>query len=59
MTLQEHAQAIGDAIRAAHNDGFELDNGDGSPIPGMDLNSVVAGTIHDWATVELPAPTYY
>ncbi|MFF4245250.1 hypothetical protein ACFYY2_12350 [Streptomyces sp. NPDC001822] len=59
MTIEEHAKAISEAIDAAFGDGYELDNGSGSPIFEMDLNSVVAGTISDWVAIELPKSTYY
>lgn len=59
MTLQEHAQAIGNAIRAAFDDGFELDNADGIPVHEMDLNVVADGTLRDWVSIDLPEPTYH
>ncbi|MFF3416845.1 hypothetical protein ACFYW9_19415 [Streptomyces sp. NPDC002698] len=59
MTLEEHAKAISDAIQAAYDDGFELDNGEGIPPSELDLNKVVDGDIMDWAALDLPKPTYY
>ncbi|MFE5542796.1 hypothetical protein ACFQ71_03150 [Streptomyces sp. NPDC056534] len=58
MTLQDHAEAISSAIQAAHNAGFELDNGEGEPIREMDLNSVANGKLGDWVSIELPEATY-
>lgn len=60
MNLHDHAAAITAAIQAAHDDGFELDNGDGEPIPAMDLNSVDGDqVIEDWASIALPKSTYF
>ncbi len=59
MNLRDHAKAIQSVIMAAANDGFELDNGDGEPIHGLDLNQVDGGTIGDWVSIELPKPTFY
>jgi hypothetical protein len=59
VTLQEHAKAIQDAILAARNEGFELDNGDGEAILNLDLNRVEDGVMGDWITIELPEPTFY
>ncbi|MFJ8699439.1 hypothetical protein [Streptomyces ardesiacus] len=52
MTLHEHAKAIQDAIQAAYEDGFELDNGDGDPIYEMDLNDWNGS---DWHPIALPS----
>jgi hypothetical protein len=59
VTLQEHANAIANAIQAAHNDGFQLDNGEGECIHEMDLNEVDGDRIGAWASIDLPTPTYY
>lgn len=61
MTLEEHAKAISDAIWAAYEEGFELDNGDGEPLPmSVELNLMEDGDFADeWVAVSLPAPSYY
>ncbi|WP_019984515.1 MULTISPECIES: hypothetical protein [unclassified Streptomyces] len=59
MTLEEHAKAIEDAIQAAHNDGFELDDGNGEPIHVMELNAIHDGSFDRWVYIDLPEPTYY
>ncbi|MYS58695.1 MULTISPECIES: hypothetical protein [Streptomycetaceae] len=58
MTLEEHARAIEAAIKAAYADGYELDNGDCSPIHAMDLNTVNDGWLGRYVEIDLPEPTY-
>lgn len=41
MTLEEHAAAIQAAIQAAADEGYELDNGWGASIDGMELARIV------------------
>lgn len=59
MTLEEHARVIEAAIKAAAEEGFELDNTYGVPISTMDLNHVVDGEFMDIAHIDLPRPTYW
>lgn len=58
MTVGDHADAIAAAIQAAHNDGFQLDNGDGEYVRVLDLNEVKDNVIRNWVAIDLPAPTY-
>jgi hypothetical protein len=58
VNLQQHAKAITAAIQAAHDEGYELDNGEGMPLVELDLNKVENGRIGDWAAITLPVPTY-
>ncbi|MFC9591500.1 hypothetical protein ACFTUC_17130 [Streptomyces sp. NPDC056944] len=58
MNMREHAEAISSAIQAAHNAGFELDNGDGYPIREMDLNAIEDGKVGDYMSIELPVTTF-
>ncbi|MFJ9694926.1 hypothetical protein [Kitasatospora sp. NPDC101183] len=57
MTLVEHARAIEAAIRAAHADGFELDDGSSNPIRRLELNEVGNGTYETWISVDVPPPS--
>ncbi|WP_051809737.1 hypothetical protein [Streptomyces sp. NRRL S-378] len=60
MTLEEHARAIEAAIQAAADDGYELDNGSGSPIYRMDLNEVCDGdTTESYVELSLPVTTAF
>ncbi|MEV5319146.1 hypothetical protein AB0K92_16075 [Streptomyces sp. NPDC052687] len=55
MTLEEHARAIEAAIKAAADDGFYLDVGDGCALPALDLNQLHAdNTPMAWEGIELP-----
>lgn len=58
MKLHDHAKAIEDAIQAAYDDGFELDNGNGYPIRELDLNSVDGSEITDWAPINIPPANF-
>ncbi|WP_327712395.1 hypothetical protein OG912_32245 [Streptomyces sp. NBC_00464] len=60
MNLGEHAAAIEAAIKAAADDGYELDNGQGDPVH-MELNRVTADRILCCvpAPVPISAPTTY
>jgi hypothetical protein len=58
VNLQQHAKAITAAIQAAHDEGYELDNGEGMPLVELDLNKVEGGHIGDWVAIKLPVPTY-
>jgi 2-keto-3-deoxy-6-phosphogluconate aldolase len=43
MTLEDHARAIEAAIKSAAEEGYELDNGAGTPLFAIELNKVVGG----------------
>jgi hypothetical protein len=59
MTLEEHARAIEAAIKAAADDGFELDNTHGDPVR-MELNRVTDGILCVVpSAVKIYAPTTY
>jgi hypothetical protein len=54
MTLEEHARAIESAIKAAADDGYELDNGCGTPLLHVELNRIEGGVIV--VAPEIPQP---
>lgn len=60
MTLEEHAAAIEAAIKAAADDGYELDNGAGDPVY-LELNRITSDRILTGVPTPVPiaAPTTY
>ncbi|MFJ6636587.1 hypothetical protein ACIQMR_35265 [Streptomyces sp. NPDC091376] len=55
MTLEEHARAIEEAIQAAADDGFYLDNGNSNGVRALELNKVDDyGAPLTWETLTLP-----
>jgi hypothetical protein len=55
MTLEEHAAAIEAAIKAAHADGFDLDDGDDTPIRTLELNQYEPGNgAVRWVSIDVP-----
>ncbi|MGI5404145.1 hypothetical protein ACQEVG_32785 [Streptomyces sp. CA-135486] len=55
MTLEEHTGAIEAAIKAAADDGFHLDDGNGNPPCRMELNEVTPdGDPVTWLEISLP-----
>ncbi|WP_328967942.1 hypothetical protein [Streptomyces sp. NBC_00239] len=55
MTLEEHARAIEAAIQAAADDGFHLDNGNGTAPARLELNEVDRiGDPVTWMRLDLP-----
>ncbi|MFF9525380.1 hypothetical protein ACF1DV_25875 [Streptomyces achromogenes] len=54
-TLEDHARAIGAAIKAAAEDGFYLDLGDGCAVIALELNDVdERGEPTAWEEIQLP-----
>ncbi|WP_405620273.1 hypothetical protein [Streptomyces sp. NBC_00076] len=55
MTLEEHARAIADAIEAAADEGFHLDNGNGNGVRTLELNHCDDyGDPREWVPLQLP-----
>jgi hypothetical protein len=52
MTLEEHAHAIEAAIKAAAEDGFTLDDGDGAAV-NLDLNDWSRSPLR-WMVLDVP-----
>ncbi|QJS09080.1 hypothetical protein HKX69_05715 [Streptomyces argyrophyllae] len=58
MTLEAHAEIISAAIRAAYEDGYELDDGDGGPIYVLELNEIDNGRMGAFTTIDVPPPSF-
>lgn len=57
MTLEEHADAISAAIKAAAADGFYVSNdGDDEPLEFLDLNNYGATRLVSYVNIKLPDP---
>lgn len=55
MTIEDHAAAISDAIKAAAADGYWLDDPEGSFIRKLDLNAVDEhGDPVTWVSMPMP-----
>ncbi|MCQ6554774.1 hypothetical protein NPS70_16435 [Streptomyces sp. C10-9-1] len=55
MTLNDHARAIADAIRAAADAGYYLDDGTRTPTTRLELNLLDEyGDPVEWVALDLP-----